>query len=261
MNAYNFIWRTWKTHQIPNKFEQLNQSWIIKNPDYQIKLYNDEECLNFVTNNFNERIIQAYHAMPLGVMKADFWRYLIVYKHGGYYCDIDSQCNESLSNWLPQNAKLVISKETCFYFVQWAFYSEPGHKIFEYLIELICERVLVEGIDVHYKIGNNKKFDTFVHYYTGPLVWTEAILKYINELLDIQIQNIEQLTETHVALLKDKGIHIYDFKDFSQKNSHEAASILGYIKNYTSWRMEIKKQYQSRLRYFGSLFKLRFKRT
>ncbi|WP_298623125.1 glycosyltransferase family 32 protein [uncultured Legionella sp.] len=257
MNAYKNIWRTWKTHQIPKKFTPLNQSWIIKNPDYQIQLYNDEECSNFITSNFNERIIKAYHAMPLGVMKADFWRYLVVYKHGGYYCDIDSQCKVALSDWLPQNAKFAISKETSFYFVQWAFYSEPGHKVFEYLIELICDRVLVEGIDVHYKIGNSKKFDTFVHYYTGPLVWTEAILKYINELLDTQIQDIEQLNERHVRLLKAQGFYIYDFDHFSQMNTHEAASILGYIRNYSSWRKEIKKKYTPRFGYLSRLFNLK----
>jgi mannosyltransferase OCH1-like enzyme len=242
MQIHQYIWKTWKTHEIPPKFKKFYLSWKIKNPEYQVKLYNDDECLQFVKENFNDRIVHAYEVLPLGVMKADFWRYLIVYKYGGYYCDLDSKCLVPLNSWLPKDAKFVVSKENSFYFVQWAFYSEPGHKIFDYVIDLICEKVLIEGINVDYQIGNNKKYDTFVHYYTGPLLWTEAILNYINEVLETKIQNIEELNEEHTALLKNMGIYVYDFKYFSKMNNHMAASLSRFIRKYTSWRTEIKKQ-------------------
>jgi mannosyltransferase OCH1-like enzyme len=34
------------------------------------------------------------------VMKADLFRYLILYDVGGYYADIDVQCSQPLDTWL-----------------------------------------------------------------------------------------------------------------------------------------------------------------
>jgi mannosyltransferase OCH1-like enzyme len=36
---------------------------------------------------------------PLGVMRADFWRYLIVYIFGGFYTDIDTIPIQKFTDW------------------------------------------------------------------------------------------------------------------------------------------------------------------
>ncbi len=33
-----------------------------------------------------------FRAYPLGVMRADFWRYAILFAHGGLYADMDCRC-------------------------------------------------------------------------------------------------------------------------------------------------------------------------
>jgi mannosyltransferase OCH1-like enzyme len=36
---------------------------------------------------------------PIGVMRADFWRYAILYIYGGIYLDIDTQPLLSIEKW------------------------------------------------------------------------------------------------------------------------------------------------------------------
>jgi mannosyltransferase OCH1-like enzyme len=36
---------------------------------------------------------------PKGVMKADFWRYAVLYFYGGVYTDIDTDPYKSIRDW------------------------------------------------------------------------------------------------------------------------------------------------------------------
>ena len=224
---------------MPNVIETAHNTWINKNPDYCIQLFDDDECLQFVIDNFDNRVIDAYKKMPLAVMRADFWRYLVVFKSGGGYSDIDTICNSPISDWMPKDAKLVICKEKAFYFLQWTFYSEANHPILKNAIELICQRALDEGIDLTYK-PKNSIHDTFVHYYTGPLLWTDAIIQYVNEQVDVIIKMVSDLTPAHLQALAGQGIYIFEERLFNgDKSKHLCASLNYFSEEYCSWRGEV----------------------
>lgn len=86
----NIIWRTWKDH---NWKQECSSAYIQTKkilPDWKQIVWTDEECLHFIENTFDPLILKAYNSLNYGVMRADFWRYLIIYYYGGLYLDMKS---------------------------------------------------------------------------------------------------------------------------------------------------------------------------
>jgi hypothetical protein len=69
--------------------EKVTKNWKQLNPDYQIKLYDDDECYNYLVDKYGQDYGDFYNEIPFGPIKADLWRLCILYKTGGVYSDID----------------------------------------------------------------------------------------------------------------------------------------------------------------------------
>ena len=59
-------------------------------PNCEFRFYDDNDCYEFIKNNFEPVVLEAYSKInPIyGAMKADFFRYCVLYKTGGIYLDI-----------------------------------------------------------------------------------------------------------------------------------------------------------------------------
>ena len=82
------IYQTWHTKNLPPKmFETIN---LIKNlnPRFNYQLFDDNDCREFIKNNFEPSVLHAFNSLIPGAYKADLWRYCILYKNGGIYLDI-----------------------------------------------------------------------------------------------------------------------------------------------------------------------------
>ena len=48
------------------------------------------------------RAYAVYSSFPIGVMKADFFRYAVLLAHGGIYADVDTSCQvRCMGDFLP----------------------------------------------------------------------------------------------------------------------------------------------------------------
>jgi mannosyltransferase OCH1-like enzyme len=74
-------------NKIPNLIEENFKNIKNENPEFECKLYNKEDCIDFLQNNYDEEIINTYNKIIPGAYKADFMRYCILYKKGGIYLD------------------------------------------------------------------------------------------------------------------------------------------------------------------------------
>ena len=86
------VYQTWSTKQLPPKMKQCVDLLASANPQFQFSLFDDDECADFIRNNFEEDVYQAYQTLVPGAFKADLWRYCVLYINGGIYLDIKYRC-------------------------------------------------------------------------------------------------------------------------------------------------------------------------
>lgn len=78
------------------------------NPDYQYKLFNDEESRKFIKENYEENILDAYDLLIPGSLKADLFRYCYLYTNGGCYFDCKISTKKSLNKIINKDDTIII---------------------------------------------------------------------------------------------------------------------------------------------------------
>lgn len=147
-------------------------SWT-KYKDFEYFFYNDMQCEQFVQEFFDAKTLQAYQKCPIAVMKADLWRYCVIYVYGGIYADMDAVVMVDPVIFLQPKSYLVCSIEfDDQHLCQWTFAAPPKSPILKTIIDLSVQRIL----DCNKITGNN-----IVHILTGPEVFTDGIECYLNK--------------------------------------------------------------------------------
>tara|TARA_B100001758_G_scaffold247925_1_gene268600 strand:+ start:3150 stop:3911 length:762 start_codon:yes stop_codon:yes gene_type:complete len=164
------IFQTHKTRKYIQNNERLlkaTNSWK-KNKNFKYHFYDNNECEAFIKEHFPE-VYEAYNKCPLNVMKADLWRYCIIYKYGGIYADADTIMHEKPMLFIKPK-QLVVVPENDTHFCQWVFAAPPNSPILKSVIDLSVERLLSM---------NEIKGEHVIHYSTGPGVFTDGIVLYL----------------------------------------------------------------------------------
>lgn len=197
------IWQTWKTApgaaDWPSTFDDLRQSWANINPDTQIRLLTDEDAARIVEEAFIDvpDVVSAYNLMPLPILKADFFRYLILLYQGGTYTDIDTEALKPAETWVEyagdqkSTVGIVIGIEADpdredwhdwfarrIQFCQWTIQSRPRHPI---LVEVVA-RITEKTLFLHHqgRLDGNETMEEILDH-TGPGIWTDAIFTHFNK--------------------------------------------------------------------------------
>jgi hypothetical protein len=72
---------------LPQVMKYIFYDMMDKNPGYQLFYFSDHDCMMYIYDYYGEEYFRAYDTLIPTAYKADFWRYLILYKHGGCYGD------------------------------------------------------------------------------------------------------------------------------------------------------------------------------
>jgi len=102
------FFQTWETKNISPDFQTLIDQWKIFNPEYEYCFYDKNDRENFIKDNFEERVYNAYCKIIPGAFKADLWRYCVLYKYGGVYADIDTLCLNRIDNILTNDIDVML---------------------------------------------------------------------------------------------------------------------------------------------------------
>ena len=197
-----YIWQTWKVGPDSGDFESrlrpFEASWSTLHPGFVHELITDDAALHLISYLFASvpEIVEAYEAMPIPVLKADFFRYLILLARGGIYSDIDTKALQTAADWLPASLNqaqvgLVIGIEADpdrpdwnewyarrIQFCQWTIQAKPGHPVLRDIVATITDDTLKMKKAGLLKKGATPKKD--IMEYTGPGVWTDTIFSYFN---------------------------------------------------------------------------------
>jgi mannosyltransferase OCH1-like enzyme len=92
INIPTNIFQTWHTKYLPPLMQKAVQQVKLFNPRFNHYLFDDNDCREFIRNNFNGEILNTYDRLIPGAYKADLWRYCVLYKLGGIYLDIKLSC-------------------------------------------------------------------------------------------------------------------------------------------------------------------------
>lgn len=101
------IFQTWKTKKISSELKKITNTWKINNSSYEYYFYDDRECEFFIKDNFDKDVFYAYKKIIPGAFKADLWRVCMLYKFGGFYCDLDTICLGSIDNFVNEKTKFI----------------------------------------------------------------------------------------------------------------------------------------------------------
>jgi mannosyltransferase OCH1-like enzyme len=86
------VYMTWGSKNLPEKMQKNIEKLKSDNPEFEFFLYDDNDCINFIKENFDNEVLWAFNKLVPGAYKADLWRLCILYKYGGYYLDIKENC-------------------------------------------------------------------------------------------------------------------------------------------------------------------------
>ena len=103
------IHQTWKTSEVPEEWRRCVQSWRDMHPDWDVRLWTDEDNRNFVATEYPE-ILEVYDAYSYGIQRADAIRYLLLHHFGGVYVDLDLECIQPFDELLVDK-QFFIGKE------------------------------------------------------------------------------------------------------------------------------------------------------
>lgn len=68
-------------------------------PEYEHRVYDDTDCINFLTEHYTEDHVKRFKFLKQGAHKADLFRYCVLYKFGGVYLDIKTQLIEPMGDY------------------------------------------------------------------------------------------------------------------------------------------------------------------
>ncbi|MCJ1338435.1 membrane-bound alpha-1,6- mannosyltransferase Initiation-specific [Bachmanniomyces sp. S44760] len=196
-----YIWQTWKylpsDGHFSDELRPAEASWTELHPGFIHEVLTDEPAANLIKYLYASipGVLEAYESLPVPVLKADFFRYLILLARGGIYSDIDTFALKSTTEWIPADVPrstigLVIGIEADpdrpdwhdwysrrIQFCQWTIQAKAGHPVLRDVVATITEDTLRMK-----KLGILKagKMDKSIVEFTGPAVWTDAVFSYIN---------------------------------------------------------------------------------
>jgi len=224
------IWQTYRTHDLPREARRAQRSWKKQNPDWDYRLCDDAEIESFMDREYGGELARRFHSLPLGVMKADVWRYAVLYKYGGVYTDVDTTCLIPLASWQMSWETLRVALENFEHFCQWTIVAAPGHPVLRAVLQLIVERK---------RSITNTSHPHFVHECTGPGVWTRAIRSVLRVPPSVDAAGIYQF---YRARAEKKGLLLLPPLSLAGWFVHHAFASTEYSPHrYLSWRRESKR--------------------
>jgi mannosyltransferase OCH1-like enzyme len=233
------IWQTYKTKLPPHISTKPIQSWLA-NAGYEWYYFDDERCEQFVKDHFTEDIVNMYTSLPLGVMKADFWRVAIVYVYGGIYADLDAVCIKSIDTWI-KDEDLIISVETdggsiCNY----AFAAKPKHPAL-----LTCLHEFLLNYHGENYLNKIERCETPVQNY-GAHAFSNGILKHygLDNAEDMHKGGKSNHYNTINKVIEDKTkFLLFSDNEFSWHLTektlvHHQTASMSWGGDYDSWRKQ-----------------------
>lgn len=185
------IIQTWKSNDIPEKYDAFIASVKRYNPDYKYLFFTDEDIEKFIKTEYPE-YYDTYVKLPVKIQKIDFFRYIAVYHYGGFYFDLDMNSLYPLDQLLnyqcvfPVDQNIVSNKcnkprymnycdkKMSFMLGQYAFGAKPKDRFIKTLMDIINNNIN-QYLEIYKDYGHTLQY---VYSSTGPDFVTDVYMAY-----------------------------------------------------------------------------------
>lgn len=169
-------------HETLDKLNDASKVWQQLNPDYEIKLYDNKMCEDFLLNNYSEEHKNIFNYIKHGPIKADFWRVCIINKFGGLYVDSDIMPLKPLKDFIENNIDFC----TCI--------SAIDKYNPQFIMAHADDEILIESINKYINYYRNNKL-------YGYWEWSICFVMEIDDLYKEKISRICYLNGKKIQLL------------------------------------------------------------
>ena len=204
----NVVYHTWKFPLVSAPHARAIRRFRRLNKDFSFEFFDDERLTRYMREFYaGQPILDVFEHVKIPAARADIWRYCVLYREGGVYCDIDSMLMTPLRTLLKDNPREVLSFEggkwngllaPGVYADPSVFVSAPSNKARALLDEpehtvlnwfLLFEKghpILRNTIDLivkNFPFFKDKVFDSVwkgVIHSTGPLVLTQGVWSWLD---------------------------------------------------------------------------------
>ena len=191
---------------LPEEIKQNIADLKSRNPDWTYHFFDDNQLKSYLKENLEPHEWELLKEVnpKYGVVLADIFRYLIIYKEGGVYLDVKSTATRPLSETIDPEAAFIISqwpnKVGQLYigyglhpeladvpggeFQQWNVMAEPRHPFLKAVIERVFNNI---------RTYTPSQFGTDAYgvlRVSGPVAFTQAIYPlldhYPHKVVDLE---------------------------------------------------------------------------
>ena len=220
--------------RIPKRIIQTNKSLDLSllekaavanirllNPDFEYLFFDDRQVEEFIDKEFPE-YRRVFDSFPIPIQRYDFFRYLAVYRFGGFYLDMDVFLASNLSELLDYDCVFPFEALTINTFLRdehnmdwevgnYAFGSVAGHPFLRAIIEN-CVRAQKDRdwVDnMGRSIPGIFREEYYVLYTTGPLLVSRTLAEFPDATKQVKVLFPEDVCDsTYWNRFGHFGVHL-----------------------------------------------------
>jgi hypothetical protein len=119
----NRVYQTWVRPVLPLVLAIQVRRFRRLNPDFSFSFFDDQRMADYMSSNYaGHPILKVFKDLRMPVLKADIWRYCILFREGGIYCDIKSTLTIPFRELLHDDPSELVSFEA----LKWRDLTCPG---------------------------------------------------------------------------------------------------------------------------------------
>ena len=188
------VFQTWETRKLTRRLHRSVSNFRELNPELSFKLFDAEARDAYMEEHWSQRdIFSVYKDANFGPLKADVFRYCILFERGGFYFDISKGVTRPLREFIEADSNELLSFEGTLshgeapkfldgrlrkpqhLVAQWGFGFAPGHRILELQIQSIEK---MQGAYRNRSFINPK---AAILELSGPIPFTKSVWEFLSE--------------------------------------------------------------------------------
>lgn len=207
------VFQTWKTIDLIPQHYELVMKMRDLNPNVKNLFYTDQNIEQFILM-FYPTYYETFKNFKYPIQRIDFFRYLVIYHHGGLYLDLDMEIVKNFDDLVsdpPEGGSKQLTPESTLGARQnfgrtkaifpvetkdpetgnilvgnYAFYAPAFHPFVGHIINCIVNPIVTESeIAAAQKGHGDPKEHVYVYFTTGPELVTKAYHSYTGNKNDV----------------------------------------------------------------------------